>query len=125
MAKPEKQEKQEKQPKPRAKSVRIVFPQDHKDKIAIVIRKTLMSCGLTEDQANWARTAGSQGMQGWIEWWIGHHTDYPETRKTNGTVLNSQILQGIGAWIFYKATVQVADKLGPTAADEGDGDGQS
>lgn len=102
----------------RAKGIRVVFPPEHKDKIAVVIRKTLMSCGLTEDQANWARTAGSQGMQGWIEWWIGHHTDYPETRKTNGTVSNSQILHGIGAWIFYKATVQVADKLGPTAADE-------
>jgi len=99
------------------KKLRVVFPQEHREHIARILRNTFMHCGLSMEQADKARTAGSQGMQKWIEWWIGRHTDYLETKKS-GRITNSQILQGLGAWIYYKSTVEVVDKLGPTAADE-------
>ena len=89
------------------KITRVRFPQNDKDYIAKLLVHNLTSWGATEDQAKFAITKGKPCMREWMERWIGHHTDYPDTH----VLTQNHVRQGFCAWVHYKATAQILDEL--------------
>lgn len=88
------------------KRIRVVMKQADKDDLRRNLLFTFKTCGATDAQALRALTHGSLPMEVWIQRWICHHTDYQTAGLTE-----DNYRKGCFAWIYYKATVDVADKL--------------
>jgi len=88
------------------KRVRIVMKQKDRDTLRHNLVFTFKTCGASEEQAMAAVTTGSLPMEVWIQRWICHHTNYQTAGLTE-----QNFRKGCFAWIYYKATVEVAEYL--------------
>lgn len=90
----------------RKKRVRIVM----KDSDREVLRKNLAAvfrlCGADDNLIADTITHGSLGMETWMQRWITHHTDYVKNGLTQDA-----FRMGFFAWIRYKVTAEVVDRL--------------
>ena len=89
------------------KIVRIVMKDEDKEDILVNLVRNFMAVGATKEQAEACSNTGSVPMHLWISRWICHHTEYAETHE----MTDAMFKKGLYAWIHYKATVEVLDKL--------------
>ena len=97
--------------KPKGKRVRVVMKPVDKANLRRNLMTTFRTCGATDAQALRALTHGSLPMEVWIQRWICHHTDYPSAGLTE-----DNYRKGCFAWMYYKAVVEVVEKLDITDA---------
>ena len=91
---------------PSTRGRRICMRQSDKDALRRNLVFSLESCGVSRELAEKAITARNPSMEGWIQRWICHHTDYE-----NEGLTEDSFRKGCGAWIVYKACVETPDKL--------------